>query len=437
MGVEKRKKSDDIKMSDDKKDSIEITQIKDFVNDGRFDDAVQIFALYIGDATEQEYLDRLEDMIETLLTLHGGRTVLRFLIENLIIDIPSLLENLSKKDSVLRYTFLLLLRTICEKECNLFLPYSEDLLNSEDPNVREAALQLLIYMAGGEATIDDEALIKVVLTKLSDKKDFVVEKAIQALKSIGQRSPKLMTKILTEYAKEISIIPENEEIRESIDQILKSIVSVDKIEEIVEEEIIKKESLEDEIETSELKPEEEREGFLKEESEILDKEFELKKKELEIKKRKLELEEKEREIEEKVIKEKEEVLMLKEEILEKQSEFGVKIEKKIPKKLKKKEEEIIDKEIELKKKDLEIKKKKLEIEEKEKELEEKEILEREKVLKLKEELIEKEKALSQVELELKQKSIEQKQQKIQEEEMKRVEEELKKALQKEEESKED
>ena len=424
-------------MSDDKKDSIEITQIKDFVNDGRFDDAVQIIALYIGDATEQEYLDRLEDMIETLLTLHGGRTVLRFLIENLIIDIPSLLENLSKKDSVLRYTFLLLLRTICEKECNLFLPYSEDLLNSEDPNVREAALQLLIYMAGGEATIDDEALIKVVLTKLSDKKDFVVEKAIQALKSIGQRSPKLMTKILTEYAKEISIIPENEEIRESIDQILKSIVSVDKIEEIVEEEIIKKESLEDEIETSELKPEEEREGFLKEESEILDKEFELKKKELEIKKRKLELEEKEREIEEKVIKKKEEVLMLKEEILEKQSEFGVKIERKIPKKLKKKEEEIIDKEIELKKKDLEIKKKKLEIEEKEKELEEKEILEREKVLKLKEELIEKEKALSQVELELKQKSIEQKQQKIQEEEMKRVEEELKKALQKEEESKED
>jgi len=438
LGVEKRKKSDDIKMSDDKKDSIEITQIKDFVNDGRFDDAVQIFALYIGDATEQEYLDRLEDMIETLLTLHGGRTVLRFLIENLIIDIPSLLENLSKKDSVLRYTFLLLLRTICEKECDLFLPYSEDLLNSEDPNVREAVLQLLIYMAGGEATIDDEVLIKVVLTKLSDKKDFVVEKAIQALKSIGQRSPKLMTKILTEYAKEISIIPENEEIRESINQILKSIVSVDKIEEIVEEEIIKKESLEDEIETSELKPEEEREGFLKEESEILDKEFELKKKELEIKKRKLELVEKEREIEEKVIKEKEEVLKLKEEILEKQSEFGDKIEKKkIPKKLKKKEEEIIDKEIELKKKDLEIKKKKLEIEEKEKELEEKEIIEREKALKIKEELIEKEKELSQVELELKQKSIEQKQQKIQEEEMKRVEEELKKALQKEEESKED
>ena len=93
-------------MNADKIERIEISQIKDFVNDGRFDDAVQIIALYIGDATEEEYLDRLEDIIETLLTLHGGRTVLRFLMENLIIDIPSLLENLSKKDSVLRYTFL-------------------------------------------------------------------------------------------------------------------------------------------------------------------------------------------------------------------------------------------------------------------------------------------------------------------------------------------
>jgi len=401
------------KMNDTEKEAIEISQIKDFVNDGRFDDAVQIIALYIGDATENEYLDRLENVIETLLTLHGGRTVLRFLMENLIIDIPFLLENLSKRDPVLRFTFLLLLKTICEKECDLFLPYGEDLVNSEDPNVREAALQLLIYMAGGEAIIDDESLIKTILLKINDEKDFVVEKAIQALKTIGIRSPKLMTKILTDYAKEISKMPENEELINSIDQILKSIVSVDKIEEIVE----------DEIEPSEG---EEKEYLGKEESEILDKEFELKKKELEIKKRKLELEEKEKEIEEKVIQKKEEVLKLKEEILEKESEIGDEKEKKIPKKLKKKEEEIIDKEIELKKKDLEIKKKKLELEEKEKELEEKEIIEREKALKIKEELIEKEKELSQVELELKKKSIEQKEQKIKEEEIKRVEEEIKK-----------
>ncbi len=403
-------------MNDTEKEAVEILQIKDFVKDGRFDDAVNIIALYIGDANDKEFLDRLENVIETLLTLHGGRTVLRFLIENLVIDIPSLLEHLSKRDPVLRFTFLLLLKTICEKECDLFIPYSENLVNSDDPNVREAALQLLIYMAGGEAMIEDESLIKSILLKLSDEKDFVIEKALQTLKIIGIKSPKLMTNLLTDYAKEIADVPESEKIKDLIDEILKSIVSVDKIEEIVEEE----------IESSEAG--EKKEFIDKEESEILEKEFELKKKELEIKKKKLELQEKEKEIEEKVIQKKEEVLKLKEEILEKESEFGDDKEKKIPKKLKKKEEEMIDKEIELKKKDLEIKKKQLALEEKEKELEEKEIIEREKTLKIKEELIEKEKALSQVELELKQKSIEQKEQKIKNDEMKRVEEELKKAI---------
>ena len=412
-------------MEENEGDSVEIKTIEDFVKDGRFDDAVNLIALYLGDSTGEIYIDRLENIIELLLSLHGGRTVLRFLIENLIIDIPSLLENLSKKDSVLRYTFLLVLKTICENECDLFLPYSEALLNSDDPNVREADLQLLIYMAGGDTIIDDESLIKTIALKLTDDKDFVVEKAIQALKAFGDKSPSLVTKILTDYAKDISDIPENEELKNSIDGILKSFVTIEKIEEIVEATEEKKE-----------------EDLEKEESEIVNKEIELKKKEIEIKKKKLELEEKEKELEEKVIKEKEKVLRLKEELLEEESklsEEGVDIDKiikkKMPKKLKKEETEIIDKEIELKKKDIEIKKKKLEIEEKEKELEEKEILEKERVLKIKEELIEKEKELSQVELEFKQKVIKEKEQKLLEEEAKRIEEKLQKMTEKETEEK--
>jgi len=357
-------------MNEVEKNGNKIQIVKDLIKDGRIDDAVKIIALYLGDSKEENYIEKLENIIETLLPLHGGRTVLRFLIENLIIDIPTLLENLSKKDSLLRYTFLLLLKTMCENECDLFLPHSEDLLNSNDPNVREAALQLLIYMAGGETDIDDEALIKTIILKLSDDKDFVVEKAIQTLKAIGKKNPTVMTRILTDYAKEILNIPENEDLKKSIDSILKSIVSIDKIGEIVEEE--------------------KREKHLeKEESEILDKEFELKKKELEIKKKKLALEEKEKEIEEKAMQTKEETLRLKEEIITKEQELVEDIESKekpaklkIPKKLKKEESEIIDRELELKKKDIEIKKKKLALEEKEKALEEKEILEKEKVLKL-------------------------------------------------------
>lgn len=408
-------------MEENEKDLIEINSMKEFVKAGRIDDAVKLIALYLGDSTEENYIDRLENIIELLLSLHGGRVVLRFLIENLVIDIPSLLENLSKKDSVLRYTFLLLLKTICENECDLFLPYSEDLLNSDDPNVREADLQLLIYMAGGENQIDDDSLIRSIASKLTDEKDFVVEKTVQTLKAIGEKSPSIVTKILTEYVKENSQISENEKLKNSVDDIIKSFVTIEKIEEIVEATEGKKDV-----------------DLVKEESEITKKELELKKKELEIKKKKLELEEKKKKLEEKTIQEEEKVLKLKEELLEEETKLSkeeILVDKrpikKIPKKLKKVVTEILEKELELQKKDLEIKKKKLELEEKEKELEEREIIEKEKTLKIKEELIEKEQALSQVELELKQKAIEQKEQKILEEEAKRINEQVKELVKKE------
>ena len=396
-------------MSEEKQDDPEIVKIKDFIHDGRFDDAVQIIALYLGDSTENDYLDRLEEIIELLLTLHGGRTVLRFLIEQLVIDIPSLLENLSKKDSVLRYSFLILLKNLCENECDLFLPFSDELLKSEDPNVREAALQLLIFMAGGDKEIEDENLIAGISDLLLDQKQFVIEKAIQALKAFGKTNPSIVTHIIKNKVKED---PDNEELKQNVDNILKSIVSVEKIDEIVEEG-------EEEISEEEV--------IEQEETQISDKKLELKKKEIELKKKKLELEEKEKQIEEKLIQEKEKKLKLKEERIEYEGEEPPKAEalpKKIKKKIKKEEDEIIDKEIELKKKDLELKKKKIELDLKEKEIEEIAIQEREKALKIKEELLEKESELSQVELELQQKKIEEKEQKIRENEVKRAEKEL-------------
>ena len=324
-------------------DSTEIKTIKDFVKDGRIDDAVKIIALYLGDSKHDDFIERLENIIETLLAIHGGRTVLRFLIENLIIDIPSLLENLSKRDSTLRYTFLLLLKTMCENEYELFLPYSEDLLKSDDPNVREADLQLIIFMVGGETLIEDESLIKSIVLKLSDEKDFVIEKAVQALKAIGQKSPTMVTKILTENAKNLADIPENNELKNYIDDILKSIVSIDKIEEIVEEE--KSKISKEKFETGEPSTEEIVIEFLvKEKAEIETKEMELKKKEIDLKKKKLELEEKEKKFEEKEIIEKEKVLKVKEELLEKEKELSqveLEIKSKI---LEEKEQKILEQE---------------------------------------------------------------------------------------------
>ena len=71
-------------MSEEETNIGEIKTIKDFVKDGRIDDAVNIIALYLNDSTEENYIDRLENILETLLSLHGGRTVLRFLLEILI-----------------------------------------------------------------------------------------------------------------------------------------------------------------------------------------------------------------------------------------------------------------------------------------------------------------------------------------------------------------
>lgn len=363
-------------------------KIKEMMNEGKIDTVVDKIAIYLNLSTEENYIERLENIFETVSLAQGGRTVIRFLIERLVIDVPSLLENLSKKDSLLRYSFLLLLREIAENEQDLLIPHSNDLLNSEDPNVREAFLQLIIFIAGGDKGIEDESILEIITSKLSDEKDFVVEKAIQALKTIGNKSPSLVTRVLKEFSKKCS---ENDELIKNIDIILKSIVTVEKIEEIVE--IVEKE--ESKIE----KPVEE----------LVEKEKELESKEIELKVKEKELYVKEAELEIKEIK------------LEIEGKKDI---KKLPKKLVKEEVKILDKEIELKKKDLEIKKKKLEIEEKQKELEEIKVIEKEKTLKIKEELIQKEKELDQVEIELKKKTIEEKERKIKEDEAKRIKERL-------------
>ena len=163
--------------------------IKEMIKEGKIDAAVDIIGNYLNLSTEENYIQRLENIIEIVSPLHGGKTVIRFLIENLIIDIPSLLENISKRDNLLRYSFLLSLKSIVEEESDLFLPHSKDLLKSEDPNVREALLQLLIFIAGSEKGIQEESLIESISEKLTDDKDYVIEKAIQTLKAIGKKNP--------------------------------------------------------------------------------------------------------------------------------------------------------------------------------------------------------------------------------------------------------
>ena len=259
---------------------------------------------------------------------------------------------------------------MCENEADLFLPYNEQLLNSDDPNVREAQLQLLIFMAGEDKIIDQEDIIHMIVERLIDEKDFVREKAIQALIAIGKNNPSIITRFITEFVKHH---PDNEELKREADKLLKSMVTVEKIDKLVEKNL-------------DLKP-------------VLDKE---KEKDSEI-----------RSLEHTTfIKE-----ILKDEIA--QSPVG---------EFEKDASEMLEKEMSLIKKQMEIEKKRLELEKKEKELEEKELIEKEKTLQAKEKLIEKDikiAELTQVELELKEKTIEEKQKQILEQEAKRMQEKIK------------
>ena len=395
--------------------------IKEMIKEGKIDAAVDIIGNYLNLSSEENYIQRLENIIEIVAPLHGGKTVIRFLIENLIIDIPSLLENLSKRDDLLRYSFLFSLKSIVEEESDLFLPHCQELLKSDDPIVREALLQLLIFIAGSEKGIEEESLIESISEKLTDDKDYVIEKAIQTLKAIGKKNPSIITRVIKKYVKECS---ENEDLKKSIDEILKSIVSLDKIEEIVEEEESAKDKIAEEV--------------IEKEKILADKEIELKEKEKKLENKEVELEIKEilsdfdsSNIEkEKQLKEKEIELHVKEvELKEKELKLELELEGKIeidrkPEDFVKEKIEILDKELELKKKDLELKKKKLELEEKEKALEEIEIREKEKVLQKKKEILEKQKELAQVEFEIEEKQIQEKEQQILEQEIKRVEKKL-------------
>jgi len=360
-------------MTEIKSDEMIVEEIKTLTQEGKIEDAVNITAEFLNLSTEENYIERLESVIETLSSIIGGRTVIRFLIENLIVDIPSLLENLSKRDSVLRYSFLFLLKTMCENERDLFLPYSEELLNSDDPNVKEANLQLLIFMAGGDKKIVQADIIQMIINKLVDEKDFVVEKAIQALTAIGKKTPSAVTRLVAEFVKEH---PENEELKKIGDILLKSIVTLEKIEEIVEEEDTKKEE-----------GEEPDDGDIGAEKK-------------------------------KILK----------GILREELPAAKKVIDRVTDEFEKDATEMLESEMDLIKKQMDIEKMKLEIEKKEKDLQEKELIEKEKALEMKEKLIEKEIKLAElvkVEIELTEKTIEEKEQKIAEQEVKRIEERLK------------
>ena len=328
--------------------SEELEMILQLIEEEKFQSAVEEISEYLS-VEHENYINRLEILIEKLSQIaKKGAVVIRTLI-------PTLLKNLDIKDDVLRYAFVLALKPICEKEYETILPFAKEILNSDDPNVREGMLQLINFITN-VYKIEDNDLIKLILEKLSDDHEFIQTKTIQTLKSIGKNNPTIVESVILEACKD----EEDEIFKEKCDNVLKSLTSVKDLEE-------------KDIEKRELAV----------------KEKELEEREIEIIKEELEYKEKELEDKEKVLK-----------------------EKALDEKLEQKEKVLAEKERELKEKELEIKEKKLEVKEEEEKLEEKKLKVKEKLLEKEKELVEKEKVLTQAELDLKKKELKEKEKEV-------------------------
>lgn len=341
--------------------SEELEVILQLIEEEKFQSAVEQIGNYLWIEAEDD-VSRVEYLMEKLFHIaKKGAVVIRTII-------PLLLKKLNIKDDGVRYAFVLSLKPICETEYETVLPFSKELLNSDDPNVREGMLQLVNFIANVQK-IEDEDIVKLVIEKMKDDQEFIRNKALQTIKIIGKNNPTSTKSIILE-----SIKDSDDDFKQKCDEIIKSLSSIKDLEE-------------KQIEKRELEVKEEQ---------LEEREIEIKKEELEYKEK--ELDEKEQDL----------------------------VEKAKDVELDKKEKDLNEKERELKEKELELKEKKLEVKEEEKKLEEKKIKVKEKLLEKEKELVKKEKEISEAELDLKEKELNEKADEVKVKETQRVEDKLKK-----------
>jgi hypothetical protein len=307
---------------------------------------------------KQDSAEFIEQLINNLNRLSAkSNLIMRTLF-------PELIKLISIDNDVLRYSLVLSLKSVCESEPALLLPYSRDLLMSKNANAREGILQLLTFAAG---TNPDEvkSFMGDAINMLQDEKDFVQNRAVSLLKVLGNKFSIDIEKKLVSFAQDTNNIA----VRTNVEKVLKELVDLKKLEQ-----------------------------------------GDFEKKQIEVQKK--ELDEKEKTVSQTEVKMKEESLQNKEIELQKKEV------------LKEKEKELIAKELALKERDLQLKEAKLLVEEKEKEIEEQKIRQKVVLLEKEQEMQQKQVELEKVKKELELKEIEKKKNAIIEEEQKRIDERL-------------
>ncbi|MBN2157199.1 MAG: hypothetical protein JW776_14235 [Candidatus Lokiarchaeota archaeon] len=272
---------------------------------------------------------------------------------------PALLKLIGIENDVLRYSLILSLKTLSEKDPQLILPFAKEYLVSDNANTRESMLQLLTFTANAHPN-DTKSLIDTVVSMLADEMDFVQKKAIAFLKTLGKHCQLEVEDKILDFLKSTS----DEQTHENAEIVLKEIVNVKNLEseemekkhleiqkkvldkkekDLTEEEVkLKQEEIKKrEEEVAHQKERKEQENlFDQKKKEIEEKEQALREKEIALKEAKLLVEEKEKEIQEEMIKQKAEMLEQELEINRKRAE------------LEKAEKELELKELEEKKKNI-------------------------------------------------------------------------------------
>jgi len=253
---------------------------------------------------------------------------------------PSVLKLIGIENDMLRYSLVLSLKILVEQDPSLIIPYSKEYLTSPNANSREGMLQLLSFAANAHPN-EIKPLLDMVVGLLADPMDFVQNKAMEFLNTLGKHCKLEVEEKILEFLKSTS----DEKTHQNAEKVLKEIVNIKDLEseamdkkhleiqkkvldkkeqDITQEEVkLKQEEIkkrEEEVAHQKERKEQE-EIYTQKKKELEKKEEALRERELELKIARILVEEKEKDVQEEIIKQKADILEQELEINRKRAEL--------------------------------------------------------------------------------------------------------------------
>jgi len=306
-------------------------EIFDLLDTDKTQAAIDIIHECLAQDENDEFVETLINSLNRINAEHSG--VIKAIH-------AQLLKLIGIENDVLRYSLVLSLKTLIEQDPLLIIPFAKEYLSSENANTRESIVQLLAFAASTHPN-ETKDLLDVIIPLLADEKDFVQNRTMEFLKTLGKHFNLEVEEKILEFLKTTT----DEKTHENAETVLKKLVSVKNLEseelekkhlEIQKKVLDKKEKdvTEEEVKLKqeEIKKREEEVAHQKERNEqaevydqkrkeLEDKELVLRDKEIALKEARLNIEEKEKEFLEEIISRKAQMLEQEMEINKKRTEL--------------------------------------------------------------------------------------------------------------------